>query len=61
LKNGLLSITGSDHCTWTFKQKLDHKDFTGIPNGINGIEDRMNIIFSDFVNTGKISLQDYVR
>ena len=46
LANGDLQCTGTDNCTFTSKQKaMGINDFTKIPNGVNGIEDRMAIIW----------------
>lgn len=62
LKSGLLSLIGTDHCTFTTEQKrMGKNDFTKIPNGTNGVEDRMNVIWSELVNSGILSPMEYVR
>ncbi|KAL2612473.1 hypothetical protein R1flu_024165 [Riccia fluitans] len=62
LANGILQLVGTDHCTFTSEQKAVGKhDFRKIPNGVNGIEERMHIIWDLMVNSGKISVKDYVR
>ncbi|KAL4567726.1 hypothetical protein LXL04_023318 [Taraxacum kok-saghyz] len=53
---------GTDHCTFNSKQKsLGIDDFRKIPNGVNGIEERMHIVWDTMVESGQISATDYVR
>ncbi|GIY74765.1 dihydropyrimidinase [Caerostris extrusa] len=53
LSSGVLQATGSDNCTFNSSQKgLGLKDFTKIPNGVNGVEDRMSIIWEKGVMSG---------
>ncbi|XP_060807501.1 dihydropyrimidinase isoform X2 [Amyelois transitella] len=48
-----LQLIGSDNCTFTEKDKELGKDnFAKIPNGVNGVEDRMAILWQKGVNTG---------
>lgn len=48
-----LQTTGSDNCTFTKKQKeLGLESFTKIPNGVNGVEDRMSVVWEKGVHTG---------
>ncbi|CAH0731555.1 unnamed protein product, partial [Brenthis ino] len=48
-----LQLIGSDNCTFHEKDKEMGKDnFCKIPNGVNGVEDRMAILWQKAVNTG---------
>ncbi|CAM0883166.1 unnamed protein product [Alopecurus aequalis] len=62
LSSGILQLVGTDHCTFNSTQKaFGSDDFRKIPNGVNGIEERMHIIWDTMVETGKITVTDYVR
>jgi len=57
-----IDTTATDNCTFCSSQKRMGKDnFTKIPNGCNGIEDRMSVIWTKGVNTGMITPSDFVR
>ncbi|CAA2979704.1 dihydropyrimidinase [Olea europaea subsp. europaea] len=62
LSTGILQLVGTDHCPFNSTQKsLGIDDFRKIPNGVNGIEERMHIVWDSMVVSGQISVTDYVR
>ncbi|KAL9260518.1 Dihydropyrimidinase-like protein [Drosera capensis] len=62
LSNGLLQLVGTDHCGFNSTQKaFGIDDFRKIPNGVNGIEERMHLVWNAMVESGQISPSDYVR
>jgi len=61
LQSGNLQTTATDHCAFCADQKAMGKDdFTKIPNGTAGIEDRMSILWDSGVNTGKLTVNEFV-
>ncbi len=62
LNQGLVQVVATDHCPFMWEQKLMGKDdFSKIPNGHPAIENRMELLFSEGVNKGKITLNKYVE
>ncbi len=62
LKNGVVLTTGTDHCPFSYEQKLLGKDdFRKIPNGAGGAEHRMSLLYTYGVLQNKISLTDFVK
>lgn len=62
LKSGQLQTLGSDHCSFNFKGQKDLGlgDFSKIPNGGPVIEDRFSLLYSEGVNKGRITLNQFV-
>jgi dihydropyrimidinase len=61
LEAGLIDTVGTDHCPFDVDQKLlGAKAFTQIPNGIPGIEDRVNLMYTYGVKRGSLDLHRFV-
>ena len=61
LQSGSLSVVATDHCAFTSEQKrFGVGDFTKIPNGTGGLEDRMPMLWSHGVNTGRLTPNEFV-
>ena len=61
LEAGEIDTVGTDHCPFDLEQKLMGKDaFTLIPNGIPGLEDRVNLMYTYGVKRGGLSLNRFV-
>ena len=57
LAGGALQLIATDHCPFNSTQKAAGKntDFRDIPNGVNGIEERLHMTWEELVNTGMLS------
>lgn len=76
LSDGILQTIGTDHCPFFYDgtrpilyegheiaipgKELGQDDFTKIPNGLPGIEDRMPVLWTTGVRAGKISANQFV-
>ncbi len=62
INQGMVQVVATDHCPFIWEQKLMGKDdFSKIPNGHPAIENRMELLFSEGVSKGKITLNKYVE
>ncbi|MBK8929092.1 MAG: dihydropyrimidinase [Chitinophagaceae bacterium] len=62
INQGLVQVVATDHCPFMWEQKLMGKDdFSKIPNGHPAIENRMELLFSEGVSKGKITLNKFVE
>ena len=61
LQAGNLHTTATDHCTFCAAQKAAGKDdFSKIPNGCGGVEERLAVIWDAGVNTGRLTPSEFV-
>jgi dihydropyrimidinase len=61
LAMGFIDTVGTDHCPFDTSQKELGKDaFTQIPNGIPGIEERVNLLYTYGVKRGRLDLHRFV-
>ncbi len=76
LSQGILQTVGTDHCPFFFDgtkpivyegreiaipgKELGRNDFTKIPNGLPGIEDRLPVLWTTGVRSGKITANQFV-
>ena len=63
LRDNVLQVVSTDHCPFRFSDQktLGLDNFTKIPNGGPGIENRMQLAYHYGVNAGRISLQRFVE
>jgi dihydropyrimidinase len=76
LADGILQTIGTDHCPFFYDgskaieyegkkisipgKELGKDDFTKIPNGLPGVGDRMPVMWSKGVGTGRITMNQFV-
>jgi dihydropyrimidinase len=70
IADGSLSVVSTDHCPFWYEggkdgrnpgKELGQASFAAIPNGCPGIEDRMMIMYTHGVQTGRISLNRWIE
>ncbi len=61
LQSGSLSCVATDHCAFTTEQKrFGLGNFSKIPNGTGGLEDRMPMLWTHGVETGRLTMNEFV-
>ena len=61
LQSGSLSCVATDHCAFTTEQKrFGVGNFAKIPNGTGGLEDRMPMLWTYGVATGRLTMNEFV-
>jgi dihydropyrimidinase len=61
LASGSLQVVATDHCAFTAEQKrMGLGDFRKIPNGTGGLEDRMPVLWTAGVTTGRLTKEEFV-
>jgi len=61
LAAGSLHVVATDHCAFTTAQKrFGVGDFTKIPNGTGGLEDRLAVLWTKGVVTGRLTMNEFV-
>ena len=62
LAAGHLHTTATDHCAFCAEQKsAGRDDFSKIPNGCAGVEDRLSVLWDAGVTTGRLTPNEFVR
>ena len=76
LQKGIIKVMATDHCPFFFNgsksidyegekvaipgKELGKDDFTKIPNGLPGVGDRMPVLWTSAVNSGRMSPNEFV-
>jgi len=76
LKDGTIQVISTDHCPFFFNgnepinyegesiaipgKELGREDFTLIPNGLPGVGDRLPVLWTAMVSSGKFSVNEFV-
>ncbi len=61
LAAGSLQVVATDHCAFTTQQKRTGLgNFTKIPNGTGGLEDRLSVLWTKGVETGRLTKNEFV-
>lgn len=61
LAAGSLQVVATDHAAFTTEQKrMGRDDFTLIPNGTGGLEERLAVLWTEGVEKGRLTLNEFV-
>lgn len=62
INQGLVNVVATDHCPFMWEQKkMGNDDFSKIPNGHPAIENRMELLYSEGVEKGRITPNKFVE
>jgi dihydropyrimidinase len=63
LRNHEIDTVATDHAPFDFhgQKEMGRRDFTKIPNGIPSVEDRVHLLYTHGVATGRIDLHRFVQ
>lgn len=63
LQTDALQVVSTDHCSFCLKEQkeLGKDDFSKIPNGVPGIENRLMLLYDGGVRSGRITLNRFVE
>ena len=63
LRSGFLDTIATDHCSFNFHGQKDagRSDFSKIPNGMPGVENRLGLLYTYGVVPGKMSINQFVN
>jgi len=63
LRSGLIDTVATDHAPFDFKTQktMGRDDFTKIPNGIPSLEERIKLLYTHGVKTGRLDLHTFVN
>ncbi|MRT51853.1 MULTISPECIES: dihydropyrimidinase [Enterobacteriaceae] len=62
ISDGAIDVVATDHCAFSMaqRQQLSGGDFSRCPNGLPGVENRLLLLFSHGVMTGRITPERFV-
>jgi dihydropyrimidinase len=63
LQSGLIQTVATDHAPFDFQSQkpMGREDFTKIPNGIPSLEERVNLLYTRGVKSGRLDLNTFVN